>query len=362
MAAKQQQNHCWKRKNQYQDNEKLNIPDSTKSKKNNLFGMDPLYRKVCDHIRKCILQGVLRKRVIITESAISRIFDISRTPARQALLQLQEERLIQRRPSRGYVVGTHTDGPLHKLTPDMLHFPLGDDFTHPAKEWNNIYDAIESEVIRQSILSACRINARLLSKYYSCSRSAIKEILYKLEVSGLVQRKHQSRWNIVHLDERRLDAIFEVRSWLEPNLLAQAIPRIPEDILQKVIDRHNHVLSRFPETTGAELNELEIDMHDGLLQYADNKVGIVALQSAKAGLISSKHIVASKEVPLENDEPFLEEHLDILEAIYRRNPNESSLRLQAHLLKSRNKVRDRLRKFRSVVQANPKQFIKPWAL
>ena len=298
--------------------------------------------------------------MIVTESAISRIFDISRTPARQALAQLEEENYIQRRPTRGYVVGTRADGPLQKLTPDMLHFPFGDDFTHPATEWNNIYEAIESEVIRQSILSERRLNAYLLSKFYCCSRSAINEILYKLEVSGLVQRKHQSRWNIVHLDEKRLDAIFDVRSWLEPNLLAQAIPKIPEDVLQKVIDRHNDVLSRFPDTTGIELNQLEIDMHEGLLQYADNKVGMVALQSAKAGLISSKHIVASKEVPLENDEPFLAEHLDILEAIYRRNPDESSLRLQAHLLKSRNKVRERLIKFRSVIQAKPKEFIKPW--
>ena len=328
--------------------------------KNTALGRVPLYRKVCDHIRKCILQGDLRKRVVITESALSRIFDISRTPARQALMQLEKERLIQLRPTRGYVVGTCTDGPLQKLTPDMLRFPFGEDFTHPAKEWSNIYDAIESEVIRQSVLSGCRLNVHLLSKYYRCSRSAINEILYKLEVSGLLERKHQSRWNIVHLDERRLAAIFDVRSWLEPNLLAQAIPRIPEDALQKVIALHRNVLSRFPGITAAELNELENDMHDGLLQYADNKVGMVALQSAKAGLISSKHIVASKEVPLENDEPFIEEHLDILEAIYRRNPDESSLRLQAHLLKSHNKVRDRLRKFRSVVQANPKKFIKPW--
>lgn len=321
---------------------------------------DPLYHKVADHIRKCIQQGVLSTGVIITESGLSRIFNISRTPVRQALVQLEEENLVQHRHKRGYVVGPLRDGAFLKLTPDMLQLSPGIDFPHPAKEWKSIYDKIESEIIRQSILSKSRLNAHLLAKYYGCSRSIIHEILHKLEVSGLVQRNYQSKWIIVLLDEKRLDDIFDVRSWLEPNLLAQATPNIPKDILKKVIDHHKDALSRFPDISGAELNQLELDVHERLLRYADKSVAMVALKSAKAGLISSKHIVASKEVPLGSDEPFLEEHLDILEAINRRNMDESRLRLQAHLLKSRHKVRNRLRLFRSVVQANPTEFRKPW--
>ena len=181
-----------------------------------------------------------------------------------------------------------------------------------------------------------------------------------MEVSGLVQRHYRSKWTIVPLDDKRLNAIFDVRSWLEPNLLAQALPNIPNAALHRVIDSHKDILSRFPDTTGAELNQLELDMHDVLLKYANNSVAMVALQSAKAGLISSKHIVASKEVPLVSMDPFIEEHIDILEAIDRRNKDESKLRLQAHLIKSRQKVIDRLGKFRKVVQENPADFMKPW--
>ncbi len=323
---------------------------------------DPLYLKVTDHIRLCIARGVLSKRVVLTESGISRIFNISRTPARKALEQLEQEELIQRRSqsSRGYVVGTRTDGTMLKLTPGMLQLAPGEDFLHPVEEWHNTYEKIESEIIRQSILSKRRLNALQLAKYFGCNRGTIQEILYKLEVSGLVQRHYQSKWTIVPLDEKRLYAIFDVRSWLEPNLLAQAIPDIPKKVLHKVIDRHRDAFSRFPETTGTELNQLELDMHDRLLQYARNSVAMVALQSAKAGLISSKHIVASKEVPLGTEDPFIEEHIDILEAIERRNSDESKLRLQAHLIKSRQKVIDRLRTFREVVQRNPTEFMKPW--
>ncbi|MEJ2056420.1 MAG: GntR family transcriptional regulator [Desulfofustis sp.] len=200
----------------------------------------------------------------------------------------------------------------------------------------------------------------MLAKDYDCIRSTIQEILHRLEVSGLVKRHHQSKWTNVPLDDKRLQAIFDVRSWLEPQLLAQAIPEIPEDVLHKVIENHQDGLARFPATTGAELNQLELDMHDRLLQYASNSVAMVALKSTKAGLISSKHIVASKEVPLDSTEPFIREHIDILEAVERRNIDECKLRMQAHLLKSRKKVRDRLRIFRTVVQDNPAEFLKPW--
>ena len=128
-----------------------------------------------------------------------------------------------------------------------------------------------------------------------------------------------------------------------------------------MIQSHKEALSRFPATNGPELNQLELVIHDRLLKYANNGVAMVALQSAKAGLIPTKHIVASKEVPLGSDDPFIEEHIDTFEAINRENPDESKLRLQAHLIKSRHNVIDRLRQFRRVVKESPSQFIKPWA-
>lgn len=94
---------------------------------------------------------------------------------------------------------------------------------------------------------------------------------------------------------------------------------------------HKEALSRFPDTIGPELNQLELEIHDRLLKYANNSVAMATLQSAKAGLISSKHIVTSKEVPLDSKDPFIEEHIDLLGAINRENPDESKLRLQATL-------------------------------
>lgn len=321
----------------------------------------PIYIKVVDHLRRCIKEGTLIERVLLTESNVSTLLGVSRTPARLALLHLANEHLIEKRAPRGYQVGNQNQGDVRKLTPEMLQLPSGNDFLHPIKEWETIYEKIESEIIRLSILSGWKIKALAVAKTYNCSRNAVQEILSRLEVRGLVSRRYQSRWMIIPLDDNRLNNIFDVRSWLEPNLLAQAAPRIPQKVLHHVIERHDYALKRFPQVTSSELNRLELDMHERLMQFADNGIAMVALRSTKAGLISSKHVVASQEVPLGDDDPFIEEHLAILEAIDRNNIDEGRLRMQAHLLKSREKVINRLKQFRLAGQANPDKFIKPWA-
>lgn len=285
---------------------------STQPAEKNPQSTAPLYRKVANHIRRCIIHGTLGKRVNLTESNISSILNISRTPARKALTLLEQEKLIHKKSTRGYVVGSRSESSLLKLTPQMFQLSSEDDFLHPVDAWQGVYEKIENEIVRQSILSKRRLNAHLLAQYYACNRSMIQEVLYKFEVSGLMQKHYHSKWTIVPLDDKRLNAIFDVRSWLEPNLISQGIPEIPKEVLHTVIDSHKDALSRFPDTTGVELNQLELDMHD------------------------------------------------ILEAIDRRNKDESRLRLQAHLIKARHKVIERLGKFREVVQENPTEFMKPW--
>jgi len=321
----------------------------------------PLYLKVVDHIKSCIDEGVLVDRVLLTESRISKILGISRTPARQALAYLEQEHLVEKRTSRGYMVGSCREGQIIRLASEMLQPKSGTDFVHPLKEWEQIYEKIENEIIKLSILSRWRLNALALAKTYACSRNVIQEILSKLESRGVVTKGYQPRWTVIPLDVNRLNEIFDVRSWLEPNLLAQAAPKIPASILQQVIEKHIAALARFPYNTSTELHELEMDLHERLMHYADNKIALVALRSSKAGLISSKHVVASKEVPLGDDDPFLEEHLSILEALDRNNIDESRLRMQAHLLKSREKVINRLKLFRSAARLIPEAFCKSWA-
>src|ERR1035437_1751612 len=60
---------------------------------------------VHDALRECIVRGLLRPGIRLSEGALARRFVVSRTPVREALLRLETERLVERRGRGGLVVG-----------------------------------------------------------------------------------------------------------------------------------------------------------------------------------------------------------------------------------------------------------------
>lgn len=117
-------------------------------------------------------------------------------------------------------------------------------------------------------------------------------------------------------------------------------------------------LSRLPDITGPDLDALEMILHRTLLGYAGNPPGLAALRTVNAGLILSKHVLATEEIPVGPEDPFIEEHLGVLGALRRRSSEESKLRLLAHLLKSREKCTVRLERFRKAVQGKDCSYAK----
>lgn len=63
-----------------------------------------LTAKVYKKIRKEILKGNYKPGQALTELALTKMLEVSRTPVREALRQLEMEGLVQMRPNRGAVV------------------------------------------------------------------------------------------------------------------------------------------------------------------------------------------------------------------------------------------------------------------
>jgi len=60
--------------------------------------------QVCDRIRSAILQGELRPGAKLTEQDLAAEYAVSRTPVREAIRQLEVERLVSRTPFVGVTV------------------------------------------------------------------------------------------------------------------------------------------------------------------------------------------------------------------------------------------------------------------
>lgn len=68
--------------------------------------------QVCDRIRAAILQGGLKPGAKLTEQDLAAQYEVSRTPVREAIRQLEVERLVTRTPFVGVTV--------RQLTPDEV--------------------------------------------------------------------------------------------------------------------------------------------------------------------------------------------------------------------------------------------------
>lgn len=68
------------------------------------MGKKPLKDMVYQTLRKDILSGRIPGGTHITESSISKRLDVSRTPVREALQRLTQEKLIMALPRAGYII------------------------------------------------------------------------------------------------------------------------------------------------------------------------------------------------------------------------------------------------------------------
>lgn len=68
----------------------------------------PLREQVVEALVRELRSGVLQPGERLTELAVAERFDVSRTPAREALNQLVEQGLLQARPGGGYLVPSPT--------------------------------------------------------------------------------------------------------------------------------------------------------------------------------------------------------------------------------------------------------------
>ncbi|MEZ4520785.1 MAG: GntR family transcriptional regulator [Thermomicrobiales bacterium] len=81
----------------------------------------PARELVLSHLRNWIVEGILAPGEIIKDTEIARTFDVSRTPVREALLQLRAEGLIETKPQGWTQVKPLDLGQVELLLPVVLN-------------------------------------------------------------------------------------------------------------------------------------------------------------------------------------------------------------------------------------------------
>ncbi|HEX2147132.1 MAG TPA: GntR family transcriptional regulator [Pseudorhizobium sp.] len=300
-----------------------------------------LYQQVFEIVSAQIQQGKLREGSRLSESGLAAQYGISRAPARQALAELERIGLLAKASGRGYQVKRQKEIPA--ASEATLPVPEGDLRLTQASTWSRIYGEVESEIAARTSFAGWRVNETELARYYDVSRTVARDVVARLQQRGVVCKDEKSRWIAPAMTPDHVTELYELRWLLEPVALEKAAPRLPSDLLPKMRRRLEDAARDAASLAGPDLDHLEEDLHVTLLGYSGSGPLMQAINLPQALLIAHRFLY--RWMPrLFGAEPFLPEHLEIVEKLEAGRTTDAADALRRHLQISRERAIDRIQR------------------
>lgn len=299
--------------------------EMVKGRGRRLSGTAPrLYELAVDMVADRVLQGLLPEGAQVTESMLAEQFGISRAPARRALEELARRGLVERGRGRGYRVLRCEGAPARPAAAAAEPVPLTS-----LPTWERIYGEVENEIVARISFADWRINEVRLARHYHVSRTVARDVVGRLQQRGLLRKDESSRWIAPALSHQRIDELYELREILEPVALVKAAANLPPGFLDAMRARIAEA-SPGPSEIGATLDRLEEDLHVTLLGFCGNQALIQAIAQPQSLLVAHRFLY--RWTPrMFGDEPFLAEHVEILDLLDAGMPAAAAAALEAHL-------------------------------
>ncbi|WP_266033404.1 GntR family transcriptional regulator [Brucella intermedia] len=181
------------------------------------------------------------------------------------------------------------------------------------------------------------VSQRQLVNVTGLPLGAIRELIPRLEVEGLIKTVPQRGLQIAHIDLNLIREAFQFRLFIEREAVAVFCQEAPAELLQSLRKEHEETLDQ-AKVTG-ETPELEkkaqmIDwnLHDEIVGWLNNEIIWRAYRTntIKTRLISQERFrIAGRVIPV------MEEHLKVLEAIETRNPQLAMDAITVHINNAR---------------------------
>jgi len=317
----------------------------------------PIYAQIHQMLRRAIQEGSLEAGTVLLEGHVADILGSTRSPVRQALRELEAEGVVSRFEGRGYVAGPQGTAPRRvPLEAAMLGVDSAPDVARKTLGWETIYDEVERDLVHLSVFGRYRVNEVELARHFNVGRSVVREVLVRLESLGILEKDERLRWVITPLDAQRIHDLYELRSLVEPAALRAAIGHADMAELQGMIDALHQAQRIYPKVTRTAMDALEHDLHVRLLSQCPNKELLCSLQRTRCILTLSKHVLGVS-TPMPADDPFMSEHIAVLEAAVGGAPRRAADLLRDHLELSCAKVTQRAALVRESFALPPVSYI-----
>lgn len=315
-----------------------------------------LHEQVALELKRRILQSQFKREERLTEVGVARDFGVSRATVRNAFKNLEKIGLIEHGGKRGYIVSSSAIDK-SKGAP-YSEVKINDTPLINVASWEGIYQDLSRKAVARSAYGSWRIIETELASSYDVSRTVAREVLARLEHVGIIRKDNRGRWVLPALTPQRVTQLYEMRWILEPMALRHASPNVPRALLEEMQHELDIVLSQPEFVPPQEFDRLEQRLHIELLSYGDNAILIETLQHYHALLITNAHLYDTTPSAYEVD-PFMGEHLEIVNALLANHIDVAADRLERHLKGALGRVLGRIDYMVKHKTFEPLAYLKP---
>ena len=190
-----------------------------------------------------------------------------------------------------------------------------------------MYAEIYHAIMGMKLAPKTKLTERDLCEIYQLPRHQVRQVLAKLESDGLVDIHANRGAFIANPSEIEAREMFEVRVILESAVLESIVPALSDRALQQLSEMVNDERTAFKNGQREAWVKLSAEFHIALARLTNNQT----LVSAITKYVTRTTLLISSSHPATAGSCSFDEHLEILEAMKRRDTAAAVAVMRSHL-------------------------------
>ena len=276
-----------------------------------------LPKKISSRLVHDIVSGLLQTGQHISSQQVADRYGVSRTPVREALVSLEDQKILIRHPNRGYFVAD-------KLPP-RIRSTLAEAMSNESEHYQILADDWLTNQVPENVTE------QFLRQRYGWTKSKVGDLLARAAREGWAERKEGYGWRLLPVAKtpEAFEGIYRFRMAIEPTAMLE--PSF--ELNHKVLDEQRRIQEGMLEmdmdqASGESLLENGSLFHEEIITLSGNPFFLMALQRVnRMRRLMEYRAEINRERLIEQ----CTEHLEILSLLVSGNVADASYRMRQHL-------------------------------
>ena len=203
------------------------------------------------------------------------------------------------------------------------------------------YESFAQQILHAQVRPGQFVSQRELMQLLDMPLGAVRELIPRLEAEGLLRTVPQRGLQIAHVDLQLIHDAFELRALLEREAALRFVQVVSDSALGDIEREHLDIVARarsgeMGPSLLADAQSADWGLHDRMIDALGNELisQTYRINSLRVRLIHLERSTLSAQVLL----PAMQEHLNLIEALKKRDPQAVVQRLAYHIDSAQQRV------------------------